>query len=379
MEDYIDAGQATIITDRCKPPKNQTAAPSTVKSVLWCLRGLGAPGMTLSIPRGVIEDRTCLGETAVKKAQRVLLDHEILIQVGKPAPGRSAQFRLDYRKLAEWLDPSDRQIIRLDNIKPNAGATRPRSQARSAPEHRRDAPASDSTPAQSAPVEINAGATRPRSQARSAPGIKVEPALRPAKRNTPAAAAARAETAKDRTPPDADLQLANAAAAAAGVMDLEAWTRIGRRAGLEIDLAGQCAHTLIELGVEDAEVGMRALERLSERLSRIDHPPAFVRKLVAQDGGPEASKAAIRRERGAAQRRDRLLDAMSTWPRESHEVVRRKLRAHLEHELGEDVARQLMPCEQYARPLSSWTAMLDYIAVHWDAIKATPLPEAVAA
>jgi len=89
--------------------------------------------MTLSVPRGTIEDRTCLGETAVKKALKVLIDHEVLIQEGRPAPGRPARFTLDYRKLAEWLDPGDRQIIRLDNIKPDAGASRLRTPALSAP------------------------------------------------------------------------------------------------------------------------------------------------------------------------------------------------------------------------------------------------------
>lgn len=329
--------------------------------------------MTLSVPRGVIEDRTCLGETAVKKALRVLLDHEILIQVVKPAPGRTAQFRLDYRALAMWLDPSDRQIIRLDNIRSDTGATRPRTQARRAPERRRDAPVSESTQARGETTQARSAQT----QARRAPVIKEVTAL-PAK--IPAAAAARAETAKTRTEPSAETQLANAAAAAAGVMDLGAWTRLGRKAGLDLDLAEQCGHTLIELGVEEAEIGRRALERLAERLGKIDNPIGFLRRLIGQDGGPEASKASVKRERLARQRREKLIEAMDTkWTPDGYTAVRLQLTAYLEHMLGEEVTRQLMPCEQYAKPIRRWEAMLDLIATQWEQIRQTPIREAVSA
>ena len=63
----IDGPLASKITDRAIPPKGLGAAPYTIKAVLWCLRGLGAPGKTLAFSRATIEERCCL-EAAILMA-----------------------------------------------------------------------------------------------------------------------------------------------------------------------------------------------------------------------------------------------------------------------------------------------------------------------
>lgn len=357
--DGIDGAQAMIITDRAIPPQGLGASPSTIKLVLWCLRGLGAPGAALSVPRELIEHRTQLGERAVRSVVSILKDAGILEQIGQPSPSRPAQYMMHYRKLAEWLPEADREILRIDDHHTHTGAQRRRSPARDAAEHRRTAPPNKTTPARDAATAARGAGTA----ARDAAVLKEVTAL-PA---LPAAAA-----------PSPELQLANLAAAAAGVMDHEAWVRVGRRAGLDVDLAAQCARTIASLGVEDARTGMMALERLGERLGKIDNPTGFLRTLLEQQGGPDPSKASSKRERLTGHNREKLLASLNSWTPEQLSGLRERTRAYLDSKLSDKIARQLMPCGQYARPLTSWPEMLDLIAARFQDIKATQIDKGAA-
>ena len=163
------------------------------------------------------------------------------------------------------------------------------------------------------------------------------------------------------------------------MIDFEGWVRIGTRAGLVPGMAGQCAHALIELGIQDAHTGRRALERLAERLSRLKNPTGFFRTMLTQDGGPDPSIASFKRDRTTTARRAKLLDAMDGWPPDALGIVAAKTRALLERELGEDIARELIPAGQFAHPIRGWAEMLDFIAARYDDIRAVQLQaEAVA-
>lgn len=363
MDDiHIDASTASIITDRAIPPQGLGAAPSSIKLVLYCLRGLGAPGAFLSVPRGVIEDRTQLGETAVKKVIRILLKAGILVQVEKPAPGRVARYQVSYVKLADWLCGADRQVVQLDTVQRHAGATRPRhtgatrpgSQAQRAPEHRRDAPPSDSTQARSARTQ----ARRAQTPAHSAPDYKEVTAL-PA---LPAAAAL-----------SATQQLANAAAAGVGVMTGEAWETLGKRAGLERDTASIAAHTLVELGIADAERGLRAMEKLAERLkspNQVKNPTGLLRTIAARPGEPEPTTESVKRERIATQKRDRTREMLHSYEPETLERIAQKTRIVVERRTSPEAA-ELVPDGRYLA--NAPDALIDFMNAHRDEIVAVKL------
>lgn len=355
MDDiHIDASTASIITDRAIPPQGLGAAPYTIKLVLYCLRGLGAPGAFLSVPRGVIEERTQLKETAVKKVIRILLEAGILIQVEKPAPGRVARYQVSYVTLADWLCGADRQVVQLDTVQRNAGATRPRSQAQRAPEHRRDAPPSESTQARSA----RTGARRAQTPARSAPDYKEVTAL-PA---LPAAAAL-----------SATQQLANAAAVGVGVMTGEAWETLGKRAGLERDTASIAAHTLVELGIADAERGLRAMEKLAERLkspNQVKNPTGLLRTIAARPGEPEPTTESVKRDRIASQKRERTREMLHSYEPETLERIARKTRIVVERRTSPEAA-EIVPDGRYLA--NAPDAVVDFMHAHRDEIVAVSL------
>lgn len=266
----MDAGEASIIVDRCRPPDGLGSAPSTIKAVLWCLRGLGAPGSLISVHAEVIEDRTCLSERAVRKAMATLREHGVLDQVQAQAPGRPAGYRMNYARLAEWLSDDDRARIRLPTPS-NTGTRCRRTPAPNAGEHRHLMPVSDQHRHLVPPTPAS-GAATPASGA----GVPIR-------------------TAGASCIPAKDQQQQQAAAAAA--VSPDRWEDMGRRAGLSVALAAQCADALTRRAWTDQEAAQIALERLAERqaVETPRNPVGLFLTILTAPGGPEPSTAAIKR------------------------------------------------------------------------------------
>lgn len=167
-------------------------------------------------------------------------------------------------------------------------------------------------------------------------------------------------------PPPPETQLENAAAAGAGVMDLESWEKIGKRAGLERDLAGQCAETLLRSGVRDAETGLVALERLAEAVKggTVKSPVGLLKSILGDGEIPEPAQKTVSRRRSVETRRKTLLDAAGRWkhPDWWPDVYRRA------RDTLPEGARLAVPDDPPERLADLPVAMLDFIAGNYDAI-----------
>lgn len=344
----IDAGQATIIVDRCVPPDGLPAAPATLKAVLWCLRGLGGPGADLCVHQAEIERRTCLKARTVGKAMATLREHGIIQSIGTAAPGRPVRYRVDYARLADWLtDPQDRAAAGFGphpNKPGNVGTTCRRSPAPDADDRRHQMPTSG---ASSAPGAPNVG-TRCRRH------IK-ENSCKDLQENSGGGA-----------PP--------MAAAAAGSVRVEAqeWATVARRAGLEAGLAGQCAEVLVSLGITDAELARNALERLDERVrgGGIRNPLGLLRSLLASPGGPEASQRELsrRRARESQAKREREFGAfLHNITRGQEAAIRPRLLAVLERH--PDDAARLAPGGVLPAAWYQESDVREWAFAHWDEIR----------
>lgn len=172
-------------------------------------------------------------------------------------------------------------------------------------------------------------------------------------------------TAPPPLAPSPQSQLANAAAAAAGVLTIESWEIIGRKAGLDRDLAGQCADAIVRCRVTDAEAGLVALERLSEAMTRQDvkTPIGLLKTMLASGSEPEPAKKTIARRRRTATQRADFLKAASGWPPGWGDQVYRLARDALP-----EGARPATPSD----PPEAWgdlpDAMLDFIAANYSEI-----------
>lgn len=80
-------------------------------------------------------------------------------------------------------------------------------------------------------------------------------------------------------------------------MSRDEWEDLGRKAGLDAALAGQCADVLIRRSWADRETALTALERLGERQARetLRNPAGMFVKILTAPGGPEPSAASIKR------------------------------------------------------------------------------------
>lgn len=353
----IDKVQAAIITDRCTPPKGLGSAPSTIKAVIWCLRGLGAPGSDLCVHLAIVERRTCLSARAVRSVISILREFAILTLIEAPAPGRASRYRMDYKQLAEWLDDGDREAARLLD----GGSTRHRSEAAHATERRHHTPPIKSTVAARSATVASDAATVAAHSATVAPDagdIKEETAI-PAK---PAAAAAQL---------GAEQLLA--AAAAGGLVDgVEEWIKLGKGAGLQVGDARQCAQALHSLGLQDREIGINALERLSERMKGggVQNPIGLLRSFVDQRDDLESSVRANTRKRNREQRRDQFSKFVrDECTPENYERIRTRTRVILEGVLGIETTDELMPDGEFRELLNQWPTMLDFVLSRWNEIR----------
>jgi len=348
----IDAGQATIITDRCVPPKGLGCGQPTLKSVLWCLRGLGAPGADLCVPTSIIELRTCLSKRSVRMAIAILKEHGILEQIGTPAPGRAARYRMHYERLAEWLQPSDRVDARLKTTG-NGCSSRTRTDAAPALERVQDMHAIKSTGA--APAAT--GAAPAPSGAAPAADIKEETAIP-------------ASTSSSSSAQQAE-QILAAAAAGGLIFDQGEWVKEAKRVGFDSGLAGQCAHSFIELGINDRTIGIVALERLRERLSSgsVRNPLGLLRTIATRPGGPEPSQKSIKRTQAQERRRNEFIKFIQNQPGDAIGMLQTRTQTLIEGELGAEICSELMPDGKFRFDLINWDQMTDFILARWETIR----------
>lgn len=168
----------------------------------------------------------------------------------------------------------------------------------------------------------------------------------------------------------ADQQLENAAAAGSGFMGESDWVRLGKLAKLDRDTAAQCARSLVELGIADAETGMTALERLAERLSDggVKTPTGLFRTLLTQQGGSEPAKATGARHRRREHERKNLRDSIPQWEPEDYTQVQANTLGMLRRVIEPRAADELMPGGRFRQELEGWDAMLDFVVANWQEI-----------
>ncbi|GEM_PF-4730022 len=335
-EPHIDAGQATIIVDRCVPPAGDQLAPSAIKAVLWCIRGLGAPGTTLGVASGVVARRTCLSDRTVRRTIAFLCDTGVLEQVAKPAPGRTALYTVDYVRLSDWLADDDREQAR---IRPDAGRHGRRTPDDTAAERRTTRPPSPSTPAISSAtpddISITPDDTSP--------------------------------VSKEETALPADTCSSSSAAADEAGSSWEELDELARHSGIDSGISGQLAELLVARGAQsDHPDTLNALERFAEVLAtgNVDNPPALFRSMLDKDGGVELSKAAVKRRRERERRESEFGVFLSSKTPEQAVSVSRALHELAERKRGPAFLRRI-------RADRRWSADLvrEFAIDHWDTLK----------
>ena len=287
----IDGSEATRIVDRAIPPDGLEATPGVIKSVLWCLRGLGAPGTEIGFYRDVIIRRTCWEKRSVSRAMHDLRQAGILVFVKGAAPGRPAMYRMDYERLNEWVPEDERREIQA----PDGRTTGTRTGAPEAPERAHLVRSSESTGA----PEARTGAPEARTGAPQTPDLKVVSC------NT-------CNTGSG----------GSAAAAEDHRIDREAAEELTRNAGVPEPRRETLARVVAEQELSDRELVLTALERLSERMAggRVQNPTGLLVSLLRHPGGPEpAERTRKRRVREARAREEddqdrRLIEDLQALP-----------------------------------------------------------------
>lgn len=360
----ISGVQASVITDRCVPPSGLGPSPSTLKLVLWCLRGLGAPGADLCIPASIIELRTCLSRRGARNAMACLREHGILTQTQPPAPNRSARYTLNYLVLADWLDEGDWEVVKSLQTKSNGGTLCRRTGESGASERGHLLPPSKSTGAPPAAK----GAPPAPTEAPPAGDIKEEAELP----ELPAAAAGESS--------GFDIAQRELAAAAAGtlVRGVEDWAKIAKTAGHDIDTATQLGGVLVAQGITDRGIGRNALERIHERVKGggVQNPSGLLRSILGQPGGAEPSKKSIARKRAQDRKFEVFNDSVADCTPNQIRWIEDRVCVLLEIELGIETTAVLMPGGRFEIPLGSWPEMIRFAAFRWEEIKAMQLTEA---
>lgn len=347
----IEGWQASIIVDRCKPPTDTQSKQRDIKSVLWCLRGIGAPGKEIECSREVIEDRTCLSRSVVYRVIRVLLEHEILTQTRSPSPNKTAAYIVNYDKLALWLRPEDQQIVGVHGCQADT-----RTGVTQRPDRVSGRDPSKSTgvsPTRTGVHQTQTGVTQ-------TPDIKEVPADPAIPAPTP-------------SPEQIDQWLTNIAVgggAAGPRMDAVEWEILGKKAKLPSDYRLSCASILATKGVQDAELGLAAMEKLADRLGSktLNNPMGLFSTIVdgKEQTGPCAATIKRHRERDDA-RRQLAKNIELNWSDELKRHVYHRVRTMLADLLGEEEA-SIMAAWRARDTLLDWDAMLDFIAANWKQI-----------
>lgn len=341
---WPDSGQATIVIDRAVPPDDLGVAPRTIKLVLWCLRGLGHPGSLLAVLGDEVARRTCLDARSVRRAIAALCEAKILTQVQTPAPGRQALYSMDYTRLADWLDDTDRSQAGLGN----AGRTVPRSPDAPSPERRTHRPPSGSTP------DSVSGTPDFESRTADAPsGVPV--------RNAGASCIPAKTCIVVKSDDD----------------DAIDWFTIGRKAGLSDEHARTAAQALAAQGYRDIERARNDLERVADRVKSglpVRTIPGLLLDLLRRPMEPSAK--AVKRAK-AAQNAERRFQEFVAWLGSSErpsfpisDAIGRHAFKLAVGTLGEAKAFELMPHGRFLAHLCSESEEVKrFCFAHWDELR----------
>jgi len=348
-ERTFDAAAASMIVERCKPPKVPGVSQSTIKLVLLILRGLGAPGSPIVGCAHELEDRTCLGERAIRAAIALLRDQGMLVQLQTSAPGKAAAYMLEYGELMSWLSDEHREavegVITRRGGRPNTGAERRRTPAPRADEHRRSAPPSNATPARGAGTPARGAAT----PAHSAGDLKEERAIR-----------------------------AKPAAAAAAEISVEEALGLTASAKIPDGMRLQLAQVIAKRRVSDRELALVALERLCERLrdGGVKTPTGLLVSLLDEPDGPEPAQATLKRRE--AERADaRTCARLEQLDQDQLTELASRLKQLLEYEAHRDDIPKIFVGDNFARPIleDSMRHARRWIGWRWDQLTEIPLDQ----
>lgn len=332
--------QATIITDCAIPPEGLGAHPSSIKLVLYCLRGLGAPGSDLQVHQWKIEQRTQLGDRVIRTIMGILRDQAILVQTAQPAPGRPACYRMDYARLADWLTDEDRERSEIGPSS-NTGTTCRRSPAPDAAEHRHDVPPNKTTPARGSATPAPDAATA----ARDAADLKEVPAV----------------------PADSSISISAAA---------DELRSLARKSGLSPEVSDSVARQLAGMGWTDLDRVRNDLERLAEAMARssVRNPNGLLTTFLT--GPLQPSDKALKRAR-KAEAAERKFQEFRAWLGSenrptfavSDAIGRQAFRLAVES-LGEAAAFELMPEGRFKGHLcSEQESVQRFVHAHWETIR----------
>lgn len=362
--DGIDGGIASMIIDRCQVPDDLDVKPHYIKSVLWCLRGIGAPGTQIRCVHETIQKRTQISRSMVYRCMKELQDAKLLVQTRSAAPHQSAAYIMRYdRILDSWCEPDDQEYIRMAINRSQPG-TRQRvsggdTSKSTGPQPGRTCPEPGRTGVQRGPV------------------IKEEPAV-------PAEPAPPPSPSTD----EIDRWLLNLAAGGGaggvGVMDQEAWERLARHAGIGVARQRErFASILVARGVQDAEIGLAALEKIKQRLSdkHVKSPEGLFTSFLdpSKDLTGECDRTRERRRIEDQERRAVAIKIREQWGEPTQRQVSRRIRAMLNTSIGEVRAQAVFKAWHTHESIRDWDAMLAFVTTHYSKLTAAKKPEGAAA
>jgi len=149
---------------------------------------------------------------------------------------------------------------------------------------------------------------------------------------------------------------------------------MGRRAGLELGLAGQCAELLLELGWTNQDAALVALERLEERVvgGGVENPVGLFRAILTRPGGPEPSRKAIKRRAAEEKRRAEFDLFIRTITHGQYEKLCRKTCAFVRSRMIPEEAEKLLgitPDQTFFELPWSGSELYEFLYDNWDEIR----------
>ncbi|MHA7813236.1 MAG: hypothetical protein ACX94C_07595 [Phycisphaerales bacterium] len=367
-----------MIVDRCNPPSTDRCQPKLLKAVLWSIKSFGAPGAIIKTSRERIASRAQYSVRAVDDAIRALTKElGAMEQLAAPSAGSPAQYRLNYRVLIGWLDDEDREYFeRLFG-----------------PTHATSAGVQRTQPVQ---ASENTHATTS-TNARNDCAQRTQPLLGPHATSAGVIKEVRAGRARTAPPapadgpPDTEIDrwLRNLAigggAGGVGVMDEEAWSRLAHFAGIGVaSLRDDLAVILTARGIEDASVGVAAMEKLKDRMDskQARNPKALFTSFLdpSKDQTGECKRTRNRRKDEEDGHRMARMKIEHQWSEAMNRRVYGRLRVFLLEHLGEKRTGHVLDAWRRYETVRDWDAMIALIAANYNAwTRAEPVREAVSA
>jgi hypothetical protein len=338
-----------MIVDRCQVPEGLGAPVDRIKAVLWCLRGIGAPGSQIRCVQETVQKRTQQSRSMVYRCMKALLDTKVIVQTRSAAPNQSAAYIVRYDRMLDlWCEPEDQEYIRMA-INASQPGTRKRVP---------DGDASKST-------SPSPGRTRPswgRTGVQPGPVVKEEPAIpaKPAPPPTPSA-------------DEIDRWLVNTTlGGGGGEMSLGGWIKIARSAKHSVAMSDRLAAILVARGVQDAEFGLAALEKIKDRIAKnqAKSPEGLFTKFLdpANDLTGPCDQTRDRRRAAEQERRAVSIKIREQWGDAMQRQVASRIRAMLTETLGPEATEAVFASWHARAGLGDWDAMLGFIAANYSAL-----------